>query len=583
MIRSVSCDQKSFRTVHFKAGFNVVLADRTKESTRKDSRNGLGKSTLIDIIHFTLGSEPRAGEGLLVDPLKGWTFTTELDLNGSIVSVSRNTATPKVIILQGHFDDWPIKPNYNKEMREFTLSNKEWTSVLGHFMFGLPIEGYPFNYTPKFRSLISYFVRRTKDAFSTPFEHYRKQIEWDKQVNNAFLLGLAWEDASEWQRLRDTKNHIDNLRKAAKAGLLNELLGSLGELEAEKIRLEGSIDQYQRGLSSFNILPQYYEVQREADALTHNMQLLGNSRFSDERRLKYCEESLVSEQHASEERVKDIFAEAGIVLANQTLKRLEDVQKFHAAIVKNRRVFLEEEIEALKRKISSDDAALQDMAEKRSKLMAILASHGSWEEYSQIQKRQSEAIARLENLKAQISRLRELEEGQSALRIATEMLRTKARRDYAERSEQRERAVRIFNENSEALYEAPGSLVINIADTGYKFDVEILRSGSGGVGNMKIFSYDLTLAELWSVRNTHAPGFLIHDSVIFEGVDERQIANAIRLAAFKSEKSGFQYICTINSDSVPYQELGSDFDFSKYVRIRLTDEAIEGSLLGIRY
>jgi uncharacterized protein YydD (DUF2326 family) len=56
MIRKVSANQSSFRTVEFNPGFNIVIAERTKESTRKDSRNGLGKTTLVEIIDFCLGS-----------------------------------------------------------------------------------------------------------------------------------------------------------------------------------------------------------------------------------------------------------------------------------------------------------------------------------------------------------------------------------------------------------------------------------------------------------------------------------------------------------------------------------------------
>jgi uncharacterized protein YydD (DUF2326 family) len=55
-ILRVRADQPTFRDVTFTSGFNVVLAERTKESTKKDSRNGLGKSTLIEIISFCLGS-----------------------------------------------------------------------------------------------------------------------------------------------------------------------------------------------------------------------------------------------------------------------------------------------------------------------------------------------------------------------------------------------------------------------------------------------------------------------------------------------------------------------------------------------
>src|SRR5580693_5426941 len=57
----VSSNQPSFREVEFKPGFNVILAERTKDATKKDSRNGLGKSTLIEIISFCLGSKGKRG------------------------------------------------------------------------------------------------------------------------------------------------------------------------------------------------------------------------------------------------------------------------------------------------------------------------------------------------------------------------------------------------------------------------------------------------------------------------------------------------------------------------------------------
>ena len=56
MIRRIWSSLLSLKSVEFTSGFNVVLADRTKDSTKKDTRNGLGKSTLVDVIHFCLGA-----------------------------------------------------------------------------------------------------------------------------------------------------------------------------------------------------------------------------------------------------------------------------------------------------------------------------------------------------------------------------------------------------------------------------------------------------------------------------------------------------------------------------------------------
>ncbi len=81
------------------------------------------------------------------------------------------------------------------------------------------------------------------------------------------------------------------------------------------------------------------------------------------------------------------------------------------------------------------------------------------------------------------------------------------------------------------------------------------------------------------------PGFLVHDSTIFDGVDERQIAKALELAAQEAEKRDFQYICTVNSDMIPEKDFTKEFSkrFDSYVKLRLSDASEDGGLLGIRF
>jgi uncharacterized protein YydD (DUF2326 family) len=89
------------------------------------------------------------------------------------------------------------------------------------------------------------------------------------------------------------------------------------------------------------------------------------------------------------------------------------------------------------------------------------------------------------------------------------------------------------------------------------------------------------LAQLWSQR-VPSPNILIHDSTIFDGVDERQIALAIELAAKESQKLGFTYICMFNSDMIPNGEFSPEFDFNSFVKCTLTDND-DGNLLGINF
>ena len=53
------------------------------------------------------------------------------------------------------------------------------------------------------------------------------------------------------------------------------------------------------------------------------------------------------------------------------------------------------------------------------------------------------------------------------------------RRDYEERAIVREKAIQIFNSYSERLYNVPGKLLIDVAPTGFRFDVEISHPLTG--------------------------------------------------------------------------------------------------------
>ncbi|MEI6063633.1 MAG: DUF2326 domain-containing protein, partial [Pseudanabaena sp. ELA748] len=66
-------------------------------------------------------------------------------------------------------------------------------------------------------------------------------------------------------------------------------------------------------------------------------------------------------------------------------------------------------------------------------------------------------------------------------------------------------------------------------------------------------------------------------------VDERQIAQALQLAARESQKLNFQYICCLNSDSIPLKEFDNSFDIQPYKILELSDTGEDGGLFGIRF
>jgi uncharacterized protein YydD (DUF2326 family) len=569
--------------VTFKSGLNVVLAERSEDSTKKDTRNSVGKSSLIEVINFCLGAGASKGKGLLDDHLSGWEFTLDLKFDDKKLSVSRLVDEPNRVYLGGELSVLPTAPAIDKETGTPYFKLADWNNVLGNCLFGLPVDGFKRKYAPTYRSLISYFIRRGRDAYSTPFEHYRKQLEWDKQVNNAYLLGLSWEDASDWQVIRDKKAVLDELKNAVKSGLMDEVTGgSIGELEAEKIALEGSIKEQQEALASFKVHPQYREIEQQANQLTREILKLTNRAVELRRLISDYEESIREVPEVNVDDVVSLYQEVGVAFPEGTKRHLEEAKDFHIRVIRNRKNFLKAEMERLQSSLEEAEAVRRAKTDERAGLLGILRETKALDEFTRLQELLTGRQAQLKEVEMKIRTKRQIEEGTSVLRIEEEQLKRRARLDLDERSELRTRAIRIFNSNSERLYHVPGILVIDLKQSGFTFDVQIKGSGSTGIDSMKVFCYDLTLAELWSTRKP-SPGFLIHDSIMFDPVDERQRAIALEMAAEKSEQHHYQYICTINSDMLPRAEFSPSFDIDQHVVLTLTDTKPEGSLFGFRY
>ena len=582
MLYSVKSNKPHFKTIQFKEGLNVVLADRTSQATKKDSRNGQGKSTLVEIIHFCLGSNK--GDTLKKVEMADWEFTIELDVCQSKLIVTRSVATQKNVYLQGDFSKWPIQPTFDKKTNKHFMSVENYKSVLGNLLFGLDID-FQDTYHPTFRSLISYFIRLSDSAgsFHDPFDNSKKQQEWDKQINNAYLLGLDWKLLEARQLLKDEDNTLDELKKGLKLGVFDDIIGkSQGELETTKIRLEEIVNEEKRKITEFKILEQYHDIEVEANELTKRFRQLSNTIIQDTALLQDYQSSLSKEVDASPQKVSEVYSKAGLVFPKEIVTRLDDVLEFHKKITENRKLFLQTEMLKLKRTIDSNEKERQTVSDRKENLLKILKNHGALDELNKLQELHQINVSKFEEVKLKLKNLQKIEDGKSNIKIRGEELKKQIQIRLEENKLHKEEAILLFNKNSEELYNAPGNLVIELADKGLKFGVNILKSGSQGIDKMKIFCYDLMLAQLWAKRNP-SPHLLLHDSTLFDGVDERQIALALELAAQKSKLMGFQYIITLNSDLVPKNDFSPEFKFEDFVVMKLGDKEKDSGLLGIRF
>lgn len=586
MINKIQANHKKFKEVLFKPGMNLILADKSDTSDEKDSRNGLGKTSLIEIVHFCLGADFNRTKVIKKKELTGWEFTLDFNVRHDHFIVSRSTDNPNIIQILKRPDPLFPSPSYDEELGFYFYNIDDWNKVLGKIIFNLSITSDTDreSFKPTFRGLFPYFARKGLDAYSDPFAYFKGQNAWQRKIYNAFLLNLSIDYSRQWQILKDKEETIDSLIKASKAGMLESVMGSIGELEAHKTLLENKVIALKQDLETFQIHPQYYEIEKEANKLTMRIHELSNQNISDRELLSYYELSISNEKSDSLSRsdIEDFYKQIGIYFSDQVKKRIDDVEVFNKKIVEHRESFLLEEMQRLKNSIVDRQSQIKRLSEFRSKQMEVLQSHKALEAYNKIQNKYTELMSQIEQINYRIQSTKDLVEEKDNIKIQKVHLQKLARKDYEERNEIRQNAINIFNSYSEFLYESPGSLVVNVED-GYKFSIDIQRSESDGFTKMKIFCYDLTIARLCAERNI-GPDFLIHDSSIFADVDERQVAKAISLAAQASENFGFQYIAFLNTNSIPDKNLfDKNFDLDKHIVLELKDHPETDCLFGFRF
>lgn len=573
MIHRIFSSLPSFKELEFHPGLNVLIAQKEAGATDRQTRNRAGKTSMIEIIHFLTGADAGRDSLFRSEALVNETFGSALDLGGEEVAAQRSGKDKSKLRVEG-------ASFLNGRTR---LSNTEWTTLLGEKMFGL--HNLPGNEgrAPTFRSLFAYFVRRQNSgAFATPEKQATMQQAGDYQVSLLYLLSLDWLIASEWQKVRDREKTLAELKKAAGAGAFGSIIGKASDLRTQVTVAEARLKEMQTQLADFRVLPQYAELESEADQLTHQINSHSNANVIDAGSIRDLEAAMRSEAPPPIDELESLYAEAGVSLPGLAIKRYDDVRSFHESVIRNRRDYLAGELEAAKQRVTAREQEKQRLDERRAEVMNLLKSHGALDQFAKLQAETARKEAEVESLRQRFAAAEQLEGTKNELDIERNRLTLRLRRDFAEQKERLSEAILAFEETSKRLYESAGSMTVDETSNGPQFHFPMQGSRSKGIKNMQVFCFDMMLMRLCAKRNI-GPGFLVHDSHLFDGVDGRQVVSALKVGAETAEELGFQYIVTMNEDDA-FKETTEGFDLHDHVLpVVLTDAEEDGGLFGFRF
>ena len=365
---------------------------------------------------------------------------------------------------------------------------------------------------------------------------------------------------------------------------MGSIIGSAAQIRTSLTVTEERVRLHSQQLERFQVLPQYRDYETEASELTRQISSLNDDNTMDRQFVAQLEVAINRETAPPMADVERVYEEIGVSLPSTVLRRFEEVREFHNSVISNRQSYLQGELEATRNRISERERNKEQLDHRRSELMGILQTHGALEHFGNLQAELTRLRTEVENLRHQYETAEHLDSQTTELDANRSRLYQRLRQDFDEQQQAVKSAILSFERVSSQLYEEAGRLTLTETMNGPEFEVTIQGARSAGINKMQIFCFDMMLM-IMSQETQVGPGFLIHDSHLFDGVDERQIARGLQQGARIAKEFDFQYIVTMNSDDLPPGSLfEGNFNISDYIMpLRLTDQTEEGGLFGFRF
>lgn len=564
---SLTANKSSFHPIIFKDGLNIIVGQQAASSVGNDGNtyNGVGKSLVLHLIHFCLGSNKI---DTFTEKLQGWEFTLTFSINGENYSCRRSTAEQGKIYLNGE-EFSPRK--LNAQIIDLCFDEKSITKNM------------------TFNTLFSRFVRRFRSCYIEYDKYVPKESDYSKLLNNAYLLGLDIELMIKKKELRDKQTTADKTEKAIKKDVVFKQY-YLGESDAEidKDDLDYKIKELKKEIAAFKISSNYHEIEKEADEKSYRKKMLENRRVIINSNIKNIEKSLNHPVDITDNNIYKIYEIANIEIPTMVKKSIDEVLDFHKSMIVNRTKRLSKELINFQKQLKEIDREIAVLGTKMDDLLRFLDSHGALEEYSSLTSQLSEfqnEASRIEEYQKILKSYKDIQ-----LEIKEEYIEQDKSMNLYLLSEQDyiSKLKETFQLYAKKFYPKKRSgLVVrnNSGENTIRCEIEarIEDDSSDGVNEVRLFCFDLLIL-LCKVSEMR---FMMHDSRLFANMDPRQRESLFRIINDVCTENGLQYICTINEDALfSFKNLFDDAEYKKIildnVRLELKDDCPESKLLGIQ-
>ncbi|WP_299604151.1 DUF2326 domain-containing protein [uncultured Aquimarina sp.] len=567
--------------IPFHNGINIILG---KYSEDKEARgvNGIGKSSLVRLIDFTLlsGKAEKRFSKKKYDFLREeeHSLTLEFEINNKKYFLKRYFSDLKTVFLGNRPD----------KFEEYEKS--EMPKILESIFF--PTENNEVFFEGKrYGTLMEFFVKddlqNQQRIDPLNFVSYNANVR-DKALYNFYLLNLPTKNLVNFN---DVSKDYEEKNKTVK-GLTNKIKADTGkevrEFRTEILKIEKQISVIEKSLKDYNFLENHKNIEEELTDVIGRINEKSTLYHTANRKLDKLKSSYSDVSNIDIDKIQKLYNETLSTFGNFVKKSLDEVIEFKEQLLANRNKYLLDEEKKLTKIIDTALNDLEILEKKRSQLFTLLKEKGALDRIETTYEKLIEEKTLLTRNTAIIKEIDEIE----TIMADTDIIISELKRDIVNDVNQvdkklnelrllfqdvLENAIYLDEEFDNSYFDVTINPTSKRNQLPFSINIQIPKADALGQERLKIVSYDLMAFLNSRLDQRNLPDFLIHDGV-FHAISKRTIFNVLNYMYHKANKlQNFQYILTFNEDEIDFTEELSDrygkleFNISDYIIAEFSD------------
>lgn len=533
------------RNINFHKGLNLII-DETKEEGSTTTGNNVGKTTVLKLIYFCFGGDPKEIYTSTENAKDEYPLIKEFLTNNNVevrltLKEDLNVVDSKEIVIERNF--LKRSKSYRKINGE-KYTEKEFTKELRSLIFN-DLE----SDKPTLKQLVGHNIRYKDSAISNTIKYlapYTKDVEYEALY--LYLLGCSHKKGQKKEEL------LTKLKQEEKFKRRLELSATKNDYAIMLAAVNNNIETLDKKRSNLNINENF-----EEDLNTLNRIKSDINQLSEGISFLEIRKDLINESKNELEKnnvdidlveLKLIYEEVSENLSDLN-KTFSDLVNYHNTMINNKVKYITKELPLIESKINSYNEQLTKLLDDEKEYTALLKKSDTFEDLESIIKELNSEYQKKGEYEAVIVRIEESEKQIKIIEnnisdINNEIMSEEYQQDV---KKQVTEFNKYFEEVSQYLYGEKYLLSYNIKknknNQSYYNFITFNENLSSGKKQGEILCFDIALIMFSRSRGLSHLSFVLNDKK--ELMDNHQLLKVANYA----KKNGIQLVFSMLADKVP--------------------------------